>query len=416
MAYLARIADAELAARLESSGAVLIEGPKACGKTETARQQAASEVRLDVDEQQRAAAEVTPDLVLDRPAPLLIDEWQLVPSIWSHVRRAVDDRKARGQFILTGSATPDDDVARHSGAGRIAVLRMRPMCLAESGRSTSTVSLTKLLDGTTQGAADPGLSVPDLAEAIAVGGWPAWQGSPAATVSRGLRDYLTQVSHVDVPAVSGRRRDPAKVNALVRSLARNTASGATIKTLASDATGPGETLDRDSASTYLATLERLMVVEDQPAWAPAMRSRVQLRSSPRRHFVDPSLAVAALRASPARLLGDLASMGLLFESMVVRDLRVLAQPLDGQVLHYRDNKGLEVDAVVTCDDGRWGAFEVKLGHTRIDEAAENLLAFVGKIDTSACGQPGVLAVVTGTGLAYRRKDGVHVVPIGTLGP
>ncbi len=416
MAYLARIADAELAVRLQSSGAVLIEGPKACGKTETARQQAASEVRLDVEAQQRAAAEITPDLVLDRPAPLLIDEWQLVPDIWAHVRRAVDARGVRGQFILTGSAKPNDDVSRHSGAGRITVMRMRPMCLAESGRSTAAVSLAKLLDGSTQRATDPGLSVPDLAEAITKGGWPAWLDEEAGTVSRGLRDYLTQVSHVDVPAVSGKRRDPAKVEALLRSLARNTATEAAITTLAADATGSGETLDRDSASAYLAALERLMVVEDQPAWAPAMRSRAQLRSSPRRHFVDPSLAVAALRASPARLLGDLESMRLLFESMVVRDLRVLAQPLEGRVLHYRDNKGLEVDAVVTCDDGRWGAFEVKLGSTRIDEAAENLLAFVGKIDTAVCGEPGVLAVITGTGLAYRRKDGVHVVPIGTLGP
>ena len=209
MTYLARIADAELAARLTSSGAVLIEGPKACGKTETARQQAASEVRLDVDGQARAAAEITPQLVLDRPAPLLIDEWQLVPSIWSHVRRAVDDRQARGQFILTGSATPNDDVARHSGAGRIAVMRMRPLCLAESGRSTATVSLTALLDGATQSAVDPGLSVPDLAEAITVGGWPAWQGVSVGAVSRGLRDYLAQITHLDVPAVSGKRRDPA---------------------------------------------------------------------------------------------------------------------------------------------------------------------------------------------------------------
>lgn len=416
MHYLPRVADAELAARLASSGAVLIEGPKACGKTETARRQAASEVRLDVDDQQRAAAEITPQLVLDRPAPLLIDEWQLVPTIWAHVRRAIDDRHARGQFILTGSATPADDVARHSGAGRIAVMRMRPMCLAESGRSAATVSLSSLLDGATQLAGDPGLSVPDLAQSMTVGGWPAWRGLPTATVSRGLRDYLAQISHVDVPAVSGKRRDPAKIDALLRSLARNSASEATIKTLVADAAGSGQSLDRDSAAAYLQTLERLMVVENQPAWAPAMRSRVQLRSSPRRHLVDPSLAVAALRASPKKLLGDLETMGLLFESLVVRDLRVLAQPLDGQVLHYRDNKGLEVDAVVTCDDGRWGAFEVKLGHTRIDEAAERLLAFSGKVDTSVCGQPGVLAVVTGTGLAYRRNDGVHVVPIGTLGP
>lgn len=415
MAYLPRIADGELTARLATAGAVLIEGAKACGKTETARQQAASEIRLDVDEQARTAAEIAPDLVLDRPAPLLIDEWQLVTSLWNWVRRAVDDRQAFGQFILTGSATPSDDVNRHSGAGRVSVMRMRPMCLAESGRSTAEVSLDALLDGATQAAGDPGLSIPDLAEILTVGGWPAWQGMPAASVSRGLRDYLTQISHVDVSAVAGQRRNPAKVDALLRSLARNSASEVTVTTLAGDAAA-GERMDRETTSGYLALLERLMIVENQPAWAPAMRSRVHLRTSPKRHLVDPSLAVAALRGSPAKLLADLETMGVLFESLVVRDLRVLAQPLDGRVLHYRDNKGLEVDAVITCDDGRWGAFEVKLGSSRIDEAAANLLAFVGKLDTSVCGQPGVLAVITGSGLAYRRPDGVHVVPIGTLGP
>lgn len=416
MTYLQRVADAELSARLKSTGAVLIEGPKACGKTETARQQAASEIRLDVDAQQRAAVDIMPEVVLDRPAPLLIDEWQLSPAIWGHVRRAVDDRRARGQFILTGSATPKDDATRHSGAGRIGVMRMRPMCLAEMGASTADVSLTGLLDGVSYASKDPGITVPRIAELIARGGWPALLSDDVVHVAQALRDYLTQISHVDLPFVSGHRRDPAKVDAFIRSLARNSAAEVSISTLAADAAGAGQPLDRDSASAYLAALDRLMVIEDQPAWAPAMRSRVQLRSSPRRHFVDPSLAVAALRASPSRLLADLESMGLLFESMVVRDLRVLAQPFGGRVLHYRDNKGLEVDAVVACDDGRWGAFEMKLGTTRIDEAAENLLAFVRKIDTSKTGMPGVLAVLTGTGLSYRRKDGVHVVSIGTLGP
>lgn len=416
MVYLPRLADGELSSRLASSGAVLIEGPKACGKTETARRQAASEVRLDVDPRQRAAAEVTPGLILDQPPPLLIDEWQLVPDLWAHVRRAVDDRGLRGQFILTGSATPNDDAARHSGAGRIGVLRMRTMCLAESGSSTSMVSLNRLLDGAAENARDSGLTIPGIASLITKGGWPGLIADDEVAASSALRDYLTQISHVDVPLVSGKRRDPAKVNALLRSLARNTATEVAITTLAADAARVGESLDRDSATAYLGALERLMVVEDQPAWAPALRSRIELRSSPRRHFVDPSLAVALLRANPTRLLGDLEAMGLLFESLVIRDLRVLAQPLGGRVLHYRDNKGLEVDAVVVCDDGRWGAFEVKLGSTRIDEAAENLLAFARKVDTSRCGEPGVLGVVTGTGHAYRRKDGVHVVPIGTLGP
>lgn len=268
----------------------------------------------------------------------------------------------------------------------------------------------------TQNAKDPGLSVPFLAELIVKGGWPALLDDEAATAGQALRDYLTQVSHVEVPLGTGRRRDPAKVGALIRSLARNTASEAAITTLAVDAARAEASLDRDTASAYRSALVRLMVVEDQPAWAPALRSRVQLRSSPRRHFADPSLAAAALRASAERLLGDLATMGLLYESMVIRDLRVLSQPLGARVLHYRDNKGLEVDAIASCDNGRWGAFEVKLGSTRIDDAAENLLAFAKKVDTTVTGEPGVLAVVSGTGLAYRRNDGVHVVPIGTLGP
>ncbi len=278
------------------------------------------------------------------------------------------------------------------------------------------MSLRGLVEGQTQNARNAGLTVSALADLIAIGGWPAWQGKSPQSVSRAARDYLTQISHVDVSVVQGQRRNPKKVDALLRSLARNVATEATITTIAGDTAGAEETMDRETASAYLAVLERLMVVENQPAWAPAMRSRVQLRSSPKRHFVDPSLAVAALRSSPTKLLADLESLGLLFESLVVRDLRVLSQPLDGQVLHYRDNKGLEVDAVVTCGSGAWGAFEVKLGQSKIDSSAETLLEFARNIDTSRCGEPGVLAVVTATGLAYRRKDGVYVVPIGTLGP
>lgn len=305
---------------------------------------------------------------------------------------------------------PNHDAARHSGAGRIGVLRMRTMCLAESGSSTSMVSLNRLLDGAAENARDSGLTIPGIASLITKGGWRGLIADDEVAASSALRDHLTQISHVDVPLVSGKRRDPAKVNALLRSLARNTATEVAITTLAADAARVGESLDRDSATAYLGALERLMVVEDQPAWAPALRSRIELRSSPRRRFVDPSLAVALLRANPTRLLGDLEAMGLLFESLVIRDLRVLAQPLGGRVLHYRDNKGLEVDAVVVCDDGRWGAFEVKLGSTRIDEAAENLLAFARKVDTSRWGEPGVLGAVTGTGHAYRRKDGCTLCP------
>jgi predicted AAA+ superfamily ATPase len=395
---------------------VLIEGPKACGKTETARRQAATEVRLDTDQQSRTAIDVAPDLILNQNPPVLLDEWQVAPSLWNLVRRTVDDRNDRGQFILTGSATPLDDAARHSGAGRISVMRMRPMCLAEMQRSDSTVSLRRLLDGETQAARDPGISIAGLAEIITIGGWPGWHDQPSREASRTARDYLTQISHVDLPTIAGSRRDPQKVDILLRSLARNVSTEATIVTLSRDMSGGDKPVDRETAATYLNALERLMVVENQPAWAPALRSRSQLRSSPKRHFVDPSLAAAALRLTPQALLADLETLGLLFESLVVRDLRVLSQPVDGQVLHYRDNKGLEVDAIVTTGAGAWGAFEVKLGTSQIDSAAARLLEFASKVDTSKLGEPAALGVITGSGLAYRRADGIHVVPIGTLGP
>ena len=416
MAYLPRIVDAELEARLSAAGAVVIEGPKACGKTETARQRAASSVLLDVDENARRAAAVDPSLVLEGPTPRLLDEWQTEPRIWNHVRRTVDDRRIVGQFILTGSAVPADDVARHTGAGRFSFLRMRPMTLFETGHTNGAISLTALLAGEPARSDDPGLSVRDLAERIAAGGWPAQHGRRVAAAARAARDYLEQICHVDVSRVAGSRRDPAKVQRLLRSLARNTSTEAAVTVLAADAGGGDGPLDRHTVAEYLTILERLMIIEDQPAWAPHLRSRASLRTSPKRHFVDPSLAAAALGAGPERLLQDLNLLGLLFESLVIRDLRVLAQPLDGQVLHYRDNYGLEVDAVVQLADGRWGAFEIKLGAGLVDAGAEALVRFRAAIDTRKVGEPTVLAVIAGTGYGYMRPDGIAVIPVGSLTP
>ena len=416
MAYLPRIVDAELEARLAAVGAVVIEGPKACGKTETARQRAASSVLLDVDENARRAAAVDPSLVLDGPTPRLIDEWQIEPGIWNHVRRAVDDRGVAGQFVLTGSSVPADDVARHTGAGRFSFLRMRPMTLFETGHTNGAISLAALLAGEPARSDDPGLSVRDLAERIAAGGWPAQHGRRVADAARAARDYLEQIRQVDVSRVAGSRRDPAKLERLLRSLARNTSTEAAVTVLAADAGGGDGPLDRHTVAEYLNILDRLMIIEDQPAWAPHLRSRASLRLSSKRHFVDPSLAVAALGAGPERLLQDLNLLGLLFESLVIRDLRVLAQPLDGQVLHYRDNYGLEADAVVQLADGRWGAFEIKLGAGLVDEGAEALLRFLAAIDTRKTGEPAVLGVIAGTGFGYVRPDGVAVIPVGSLAP
>jgi predicted AAA+ superfamily ATPase len=403
-------------ARLSAVGAVVIEGPKACGKTATARQIAASEVLLDVDANARQAIAVDPTLVLDGPTPRLIDEWQIEPTIWNHVRRAIDERSNPGQFILTGSAVPPDDITRHTGAGRITRLRMRPMSLIETGRSTGRVSLTELLEGAMRPSPDPGLKLADLVEEVALGGWPGLRGRSVPNGLIAVRDYLDEIARVDVGRVDATHRDPNRVARLLQSLARNVATHAAATTLAKDTGGTEGPLKDDTVREYLGALERLMVVEDQPAWAPHLRSKYRLRTAPKRHFVDPSLAVAALRATPDQLLRDLNLFGFLFESLVVRDLRVYAQAVDAQVSQYRDSGNLEIDAIVQTGDSRWIALEVKLGQGQVDHAAANLTRFAERIDIAKCGRPALLGVIVATGYGYRREDGVAVIPIGALGP
>jgi uncharacterized protein len=416
LVYRPRVVDRELRQRLAATGAVVIEGPKACGKTETARQAAASEVLLDVDENARQAVSVDPGLVLEGETPRLLDEWQLEPAIWNHVRRAVDERAVPGQFILTGSAVPADDVTRHTGAGRITRLRMRPMSLYEADRSTGRISLAKLLTAEPARSADPNLTVADLAHEVAVGGWPGLQGLEESAALDAVRGYLDEIRRVDISRVDGTRRDPNRVGRLLQSLARNVATPAAITTLARDTAEIGEAVNRDTVSDYLDVLGRLMVIEDQPAWAVHLRSRYVLRSAAKRHFVDPSLAVAALRATPERLLRDLNLFGFLFESLVVRDLRVYAQSSDAHVLHYHDSDGLEVDAIVQAAGGPWAAFEIKLGPGWVDAAAKSLLKFAKRIDTERSGEPAALGVIVGTGYGYVRDDGIMVIPIGAMGP
>ncbi len=382
----------------------------------TAQHAAASEVRLDVDPKARQTAALEPAFILDGPTPRLIDEWQLEPTIWNHVRRAIDDRGEAGQFILTGSAVPADDITRHSGAGRLTRLRMRPMSLFEKGRSTGRISLGRLLDGSKEGAPEAKLTVPELAEEISVGGWPAFlQKSREQALTAGRR-YLEEIRRVDISAVSGVRRDPIKVGNLLRSIGRNVATQTSITTLARDAGGADGPLKFETVDEYLDALRRLMVVEDQPAWGVHLRTTHTLRKASKLHFVDPSLAVAAMRSGPERLVQDLNLLGFLFESMVIRDLRVYAQAVDADVLHYRDSDGLEVDAIVEARDGRWAAFEVKLGFNQVEEAAANLHKFVKRVDTDRCGPPAALGVIIGSGYGYRQEDGVHVIPIGGLGP
>lgn len=416
MSYVPRVVDAQLRSALESSGAVIIEGPKACGKTETARRVANSEVLLDTDERARLAAQTDPSLILAGSVPRLIDEWQIAPNVWNHVRRAVDRAQVPGQFILTGSANPPDDIMRHTGAGRFSRIQMRPMSLFEMDSSTGAISLSAILANEPVRSSLTTCSISTIAELVATGGWPAMRTLTVDARLSKMRSYLDDIRRVDIGAVEQTRRDPLRVGTLLRSLGRHVATCATISTLARDVGGDEEPIDRETVREYLAALQRLMIVEDQPAWAVHLRSKSRLRGSAKRHFVDPCLAVAALGTTPQRLLMDLNLLGLLYESMVIRDLRIYSQALGGTVFHYGDNTGLEVDAIVESSDGTWGAFEIKLGPGRIEEGAASLKKFVDRIDTSRCGLPAVMAVIVPDGYGYVRADGIAVVPLGALGP
>lgn len=413
MDYRPRIIDAQLSAALDAVGAVVLEGPRAVGKTESGRHSARSEVRVDTPAARQAFA-VDPGLLLRGATPRLIDEWQTEPDIWNEIRHEVDRRQAKGQFVLTGSAVPRDDPARHPGAGRFIHLRMRPMTLAETGHSIAAVSLAAVLDGQSVSAPDTGLRVADLAERIVVGGWPGHLDLSAAQAMRAMAGYIEDTCRVDLQRLDGVRRDPRSVRRLIDSLARNVATPASLESLAADANGADGTTLPETVGTYLQALDRLMVTEDLPAWKPGLRSRARLRAAAVRHLADPSLATAALNAGPSRLLRDLGWMGFLFESLVVRDLRVYAQPLDGRLYHYRDSNGLDADAIIELQDGRWAAFEVKLGSspTVVDAAATGLLRLASIVDGPP---PAALGVITGTGYSLVRPDGVLQIAIGAFG-
>ncbi len=414
--YRPRVADRELADLMKAVGAVLIEGPKASGKTATASRVAATVFDMDRDSTARASIELNPGYLFDRPTPILFDEWQTTPDLWNSVRRAVDaSDRGRGLYLLTGSARPRDDVNRHSGAGRFATLRMRPMSLFESGHSNGDVSLAALLEGKRQPGRDSGLTVPNLMERVVIGGWPDLLEADELTARRWLRGYLKQVIEVDIPSLVG-RRDPRTLGRVLTSLARFVAHAPATRTIAADAGGERGPVNPATIYSHLDALERLQLLDNSEAWQPHMRSRSRLRSAATRYFVDPSIATSALGVTSMDLLNDLPAAGYHFEALVVRDLRVYAQQLGGRIDTWRDEGGNEVDAIITVPGGRWAAVEIKMSNTEVDTAAASLTKFAQRIDTSRHGEPQSLIVVTATGSAGMRNDGVHVVPITALGP
>lgn len=414
MEYKKRFTDKILAERLKSTGAVLIEGTKGCGKTETATQIAGSIVRFDIDEQIKIRMAIDPKSILTGAIPRLLDEWQEYPQIWNYIRREIDERKQKGQFILTGSSTPADNARLHSGAGRFSIVKMRPMSLYERGWSTGEVSLSSLLKGESPHSENVSFKLEELAEKITIGGWPGQIGAGALEGLRFAIDYLSLISEVDLSKVSEKRRDPYKVMRLIQSIARNIATEVTLTALARDTDGSDGALDDETVAEYLSALERLMTVENLPAWSTHIRSSDTLRKSPKRHFADPSLAVGALALSIDKLTADLNYFGLLFESLAIRDLKIYAESIGSKVFHYRDSRGQEIDAIIEYPDGTWGAFEIKLGFGSADEAAKNLLRFTQKIDTEKARVPASLTVITANGFAHSRPDGVNVVPLSTL--
>jgi len=417
MEYTKRLVDVELENALKISGAVLLEGARACGKTATAMQFARSSANLDTDLGQRRVAETLPEIFLEGETPRLIDEWQVVKPIWNQVRRAIDTRQRKGQFILTGSAQSADDHITHSGAGRIMRIRMRPMSLFESGFSSGQVSLQSLLSEEPKISAQKEFDFRQIITEICRGGWPAYQGIDALNVQKALKSYLEDVVRSDFSSVTSVAKNSNRVRRVLKALARNVGSEISVARLASEI-GSIELhgIKPSTLESYIDVLRGVMVIEDLQPWATHLRSKAIVRQSLKRYFVDPSLVAAALDATPEKLIRDLNTLGFLFENLVIRDLRVYAQSLGASVAHYRDSSGLEVDAIVEGAGSGWAAFEIKLGAHEIDKAAKNLIKLRDQVDTSKVGSPSTLGVITAGGYSYVRPDGVAVISIGTLGP
>ena len=417
--YIPRIIDAAVERYLATMGAVCIEGPKWCGKTWTSSYHSNSEFLVgnpDNNFQNRALAEMSPALVLEGETPRLIDEWQEVPPLWDAVRYTVDQRGQKGQFILTGSATPKRKGVLHSGAGRIGKLRMRPMSVYESGDSSGKVSLQELCEGKLTPAITGEVDLRTLARLTVRGGWPGNLDIADADISLLPGEYLDAVIDDDVNRVDETRRDSRKVRLLLRSLSRNESTTATNRTLKNDIKEiDDEDIDVETVATYLDIFNRLFLTDNQPPFSAKLRSSVRVKQAEKRHFCDPSLACALLRATPEKLIGDLETFGFLFEALCERDLKIYAESFGAQLYHYQDYAGNEIDAVIELPDGNWCGIEIKLGANKIEEAAENLIHIRDEIAKDGGKTPSALIVLCGlSNAAYQRPDGVYVVPLTAL--
>jgi len=416
--YIKRISDEKLKILLQSKGAVLIEGPKWCGKTRSAEEIAKSALYMqdpDISKENILIAKTRPSLLLDGETPRLLDEWQVAPELWNAVRFAVDRRRLNGQFILTGSVVPARTDDMHTGTGRIARMKMRTMSLFETGDSTGEISLRALFDGDTGMDGKSNLTVEQYAFLINRGGWPAVAAEKNERNSMVIAyDYLEAIANEDISRVDGIEKNPDRVRGLLRSISRNISSEARTATLLSDMAANDEALSQVTIDLYLNALRKIFVIEDLPAWSVSLRSKYAIRTTTKKHFIDPSIAAASLRATPKKLLSDFKTFGFLFESLCIRDMRAYAEGIDGNVYHYRDKSGLEIDAVIQLADGRWGAVEVKMGAGEIESAAENLLRFERQVDTEKANKPAFLMVLTATEYAFQMNNGVWVVPLGCL--
>ncbi len=416
--YMPRLVDEMLERKLKIYGAVCIEGCKWCGKSTTAKQHSKSVLELQnpvTFENNMAIAKTRPDILLQGEKPRLIDEWQDAPMIWDAIRYDVDNTGLKSQYILTGSANPRKDKPRHTGTGRIVKLLMRPMSLYESNDSIGTVSLKELFEKDVDIKGVSKLRLEDIAFLCAKGGWPGgidFHGEDSYTIAK---DYLESIIKSDIKTVDGIERNENKTRLVIRSLSRNISTTANLSIIRQDTQTQEGDISEKTIADYIDALKNLYIIDNVEAWQPRIRSKTVIRTSEKREFVDPSIAMASLRVTDKDLIKDFKTFGLIFESLCIRDLKIYSQSIDGDVYYYRDKNGLECDAIVHLNNGKWGAIEIKIGSNEaIEEAANNLKAFQNTVDLEQMNKPSFLMVLTATEYAYRRQDGVYVVPLGTL--